>query len=142
MQRRIRSTVSNDAAGNPYSGYTLQGYICTFQHEWAGTAYWLFISKDQFGAPLGEMRPLGQSGLQYTTSWTSNGASFPNGASMSFAGWHPTDGSQFMASAAYNNGATLLLVSAQYDSSKPGCNPPYMNWQGAQNYMGAYRFPR
>ena len=59
-------TVTNDAAGNPYSGYTLQGYICTFQHEWAGAAYWLFISKDQFGNPLGEMRPLGPTGMPYT----------------------------------------------------------------------------
>jgi hypothetical protein len=51
-------TVSNDAAGNPYSAHTLQGYLCTFSNEWAGTAYWLFISKDQNGAPLGESRPL------------------------------------------------------------------------------------
>jgi hypothetical protein len=134
-------TISNDAAGNAYSGFTLEGYICTFQHEWAGTAFWLFISKDESGAPLGEMRPLGQVGLQYPTSWTSNGASFPNGVSMSFAGWHPTDGSQFMASASYNGGSTLLLVSAQYDSSRTGCNPPYMDWPGAQNYIGAYAYP-
>ena len=134
-------TVSNDAAGNAYSGYTLEGYICMFQNEWAGTAYWLLISKDQFGNPLGEMRPLGPSGLPYTSSWTSNGASFPNGANISFAGFHPTDGSQFMGSVTYNNGATLLLVSAQYNSSNPGCNPPYKNWQGAQNYIGAYAYP-
>jgi len=132
-------TVSNDAAGNPYSGYTLQGYICTFQHEWAGAAYWLFISKDQSGNPLGEMRPLGQTGVPYTLSWNSNGASFANGANISFAGWHPTDGARFMAFANYNN--TLLLVSGQYDSTKAGCNPPYKNWLGAQSYIGAYAFP-
>ena len=134
-------TVSNDAAGNPYSGFTLQGNVCAFQHEWSGLGYWLFISKDQSGGPLGEMRPLGQSNLQYPTSWTSNGATFPNGGTISFAGWHPTDGDKFMASASYNNGSTLLLVSAQYDSSKPGCNPPYKNWQGAQNYITTFAFP-
>jgi hypothetical protein len=134
-------TVSNDASGNPYSGYTLEGYMCTFQHEWAGTAYWLFISKDQFGGALGEMRPLGPSGLPYTVSWNSNGASFPNGANISFAGWHPTDGSKFLSVASYSNGSTELLVSAQYDSSKPGCNPPYMNWTGAQQYINAATFP-
>jgi hypothetical protein len=133
--------VSNDATSHPYTGYTLQGYICMFQHEWAGTAYWLFISKDQFGQPLGEMRPLGPSGLPYTSSWTSNGASFPNGASIAFAGWHPSDGSQFMGSVSYNNGNTLLLASARYDSTIAGCNPPYMNWQGAQSYITAYAFP-
>ena len=134
-------TVSHDGSGNAYSGYTLPGYVCMFQHEWAGIAYWLFISKDQSGNPLGEMRPLGQSGLQYPTSWTSNGASFPNGANISFAGWHPTDGSQFLGSVPYNNGSTLLLVSAHYDSSKSGCNPPYMNWPGAQTYITTYSFP-
>ena len=46
-----------------------------------------------------------------------------------------------MGSVTYNNGATLLLVSAQYNSSNPGCNPPYKNWQGAQNYIGAYAYP-
>ncbi|HLK22487.1 MAG TPA: hypothetical protein VKT81_26255 [Bryobacteraceae bacterium] len=132
-------TVSNDAAGHAYSGFTLQGYICTFQHEWAGTAYWLFISKDQFGNPLGEMRPLGQAGIPYTLAWNSNGASFANGANISFAGWHPTDGTKFMAFANYNN--TLLLVSGQYDSTKTGCSPAYMNWQGAENYVTAYAFP-
>ena len=134
-------TVSNDASGNPYSGYTLPGYICMFQNEWAGIAYWLFVSKDQFGNPLGEMRPLGPAGIPYTTSWSSNGASFPNGANISFAGWHPTDGTQFLGSASYNNGAALLLVAAQYNSSNAGCNPPYTNWQGAQNYIGAYSYP-
>lgn len=134
-------TVSNDASGNPYSGYTLKGYICTFQHEWAGSAYWLLISKDQFGGPLGEMRPLGPAGIPYTIAWNSNGASFPNGANISFAGWDATDGSKFKGSASYNNGKTALLVSAHYDSSKPGCNPPYMNWSGALQYIGAYSFP-
>lgn len=134
-------TVSNDSSGHAYTGYSLEGYVCMFQHEWAGTAYWLLISKDQFGSPLGEMRPLGPSGLPYTSSWTSNGASFPNGANISFAGWHPTDGSQFMGSVSYNNGNTLLLASARYDSTIAGCNPPYMNWQGAQSYITAYAFP-
>ena len=132
-------TVSNDAAGNPYSGYTLQGYICTFQH-YPGAAYWLLISKDQFGGPLGETRPLGPTGLPYTTAWNSNGASFPNGAAIAFAGWHPTDGAKFVAAASYNNGTTSLLVSAQYDPTKPGCSPPYMTWAGAQQYVGAYSF--
>jgi hypothetical protein len=130
--------VTNDAAGNPYQGYALQGYLCTFSHEWAGTAFWLFISKDQNNVPLGESRPLGESGLPPTVSWSSNGANFPSGASMSFAGWHPTDGSKFMASASYNAGATTLLLSAQYDSTQPGCNPPYMHWAGAQSYVTAY----
>ncbi|HTS51480.1 MAG TPA: hypothetical protein VMH05_26210 [Bryobacteraceae bacterium] len=133
--------VTNDAAGNPYSGYTLQGYLCTFSHEWAGTAYWLFISKDQNGAPLGESRPLGPSGVPTNQSWTSNGASFPNGANIAFAGWHPTDGSKFMASAAYNSGTTALLVSAQYDPTQPGCSPAYTNWSGAQQYVAAYSYP-
>ncbi|HYL37271.1 MAG TPA: hypothetical protein VEV17_15245 [Bryobacteraceae bacterium] len=135
-------TVTNDAAGNPYPGYALRGYVCTFTHEWAGTAFWLFISRDQNNAPLGESRPLGEAGLPFTVSWSSNGASFPNGAPMSFAGWHPSDGSAFMASASYNSGATALLVSARYDSTRPGCNPPYMNWTGAQNYVTAYSFSR
>ncbi len=134
-------TVSNDASGNPYSGYTLAGYVCTFQNEWAGSAYWLFISKDQNGNPLGEARPLGPSGIPYTSAWTSNGASYPNGVSMSFAGWHPTDGSKFMSSASYNSGTTLLLVSAQYDSTQTGCNPTYTTWQGAQSYVSSYAFP-
>ena len=46
-----------------------------------------------------------------------------------------------MGSVPYNNGATLLLVSAQYNSSNAGCNPPYKNWQGAQTYISAYSFP-
>ncbi|MBZ5610855.1 MAG: hypothetical protein LAP38_21540 [Acidobacteriia bacterium] len=134
--------VANDAAGNPYQGYTLQGYLCTFSHEWAGTAYWLFISKDQNNAPLGEARPLGESGVPTNVSWSSNGASFPNGVSMSFAGWHPTDGSKFMASASYNSGATALLLTGQYDSTKPGCSPAYRTWAGAQNYVPAYSYPQ
>ena len=134
-------TVSSDGAGNPYSGYALQGYLCTFSHEWAGTAYWLFISKDQNGAPLGESRPLGPSGIPANQAWASNGASFPNGANIAFAGWHPTDGSKFMASAAYSSGATALLVSAQYDSTKPGCSPAYKNWAGAQQYVATYSNP-
>ncbi len=117
-------TVSNDAAGNPYAGFTLQGNVCAFQHEWSGLAYWLFISKDQSGGPLGEMRPLGQSNLQYPTSWTSNGATFPNGGTISFAGWHPTDGDKFMASASYNNGSTLLLVSAAVRFVEARLQPP------------------
>ena len=132
-------TVTNDAAGNPYSGYVLPGYLCTFSHEWAGTAYWLFISKDQNGAPLGESRPLGISGIPANQAWSSNGANFSNGAGIAFAGWHPTDGSKFMASAAYNSGATALLVSAQYDSTRTGCNPAYANWAGAQQYVPRIR---
>jgi len=134
-------TVTNDALGNPYSGYTLQGYMCMFQNEWAGIGYWLLISKDQYGNPLGEMRPLGPSGIPYTLSWNSNGASFPNGVNMTFAGWDATDGSKFKSTASYNNGATSLLVSAQYDPTKPGCSPAYKNWVGAQQYIGAYAFP-
>jgi len=133
--------VSNDPAGNPYSGFTLQGYLCTFSHEWAGTAYWLFIPKDQNGAPLGKSRPLGISGIPTNQAWASNGASFPNGANIAFAGWHPTDGSRFLASASYNSGATALLVAAQYDTSNPGCSPAYMNWSGAQQYVVAYASP-
>ena len=134
-------TVSSDAVGNPYSGFTRQGYVCMFQHEWAGSAFWLFISKDQNGNLLGEARPLGQSGIPYTLAWTSNGASFPNGVAMAFAGWHPTDGGRFMTTASYNSGATLLLLSGQYDATQPGCNPAYTNWQGSQNYIGVYAFP-
>ncbi len=134
-------TVTSDAAGNPYSGYSLAGYLCTFSHEWAGTAYWLFISKDQNGAPLGESRPLGISGIPANQAWSSNGANFSSGAGIAFAGWHPTDGSKFMASAAYNSGATALLVSAQYDSTRAGCSPAYANWAGAQQYVPAYSNP-
>jgi hypothetical protein len=133
--------VANDAAGNPYSGYTLPGYLCTFSHEWAGTAYWLFISKDQNGAPLAESRPLGPSGIPNNQTWSSNGASFPNGANIAFAGWHPSDGSKFMASASYNSGATALLVSAQYDGTLAGCSPTYKTWAGAQRYVPTYSNP-
>lgn len=132
-------SVSNDAGGNSYSGYTLQGNICTFQHT-PGAAYFLFISKDQFGAPLGETRPLGPTGLPYPTSLNSNGASFPNGVSIAFAGWDATDGAKFTASASYNSGATRLLVSGSYDSTKAGCDPPYKTWAGAQQYVGAFSF--
>lgn len=133
--------VTNDAAGNPYSGYTLQGYICTFSNEWAGTAYWLFVSKDQNDAPLGESRPLGISGIPANQTWSSNGASFPNGANISFAGWDSTDGTKFMASASYSSGATALLVSAQYDSTLAGCSPAFMNWTGVQQYVPTYSYP-
>ena len=108
--------------------------------EWAGAAYCLFISKDQIGAPLGESRPWGKPGCRIRLTWNSNGASFPNGASIAFAGWDATDGTKFTASASYNNGATLLLVSGQYDSTKAGCNPPYKTWAGAQQYVGAFSF--
>ncbi len=135
-------TVTNDTAGNAYSGFALQGYLCTFSHEWAGTAYWLFISKDQNGAPLGEARPLGPAGIASNQPWSSNGASFPNGANIAFAGWHPTDGGRFMASASYNSGATALLVSAQYDAMLPGCSPAYMNWSGAQQYVATNSSPQ
>ena len=131
-------TVTSDGAGNPYSGYTLQGYLCTFSHEWAGTGYWLFISKDQNGAPLGESRPLGPAGIPANQSWSSNGASFPSGANIAFAGWDATDGSKFLASASYNSATTALLVSAQYDSKKAGCSPAYRSWAGAQQYVPAY----
>ncbi len=134
-------TVTSDAAGNPYSGYVLQGYLCTFSHEWAGTGYWLFISKDQNGAPLGESRPLGISGIPANQAWSSNGANFSNGANIAFAGWHPTDGSKFMGTAAYNSGATALLVSARYDSTQSGCNPAYANWAGTQQYVPAFSNP-
>ena len=130
--------VTSDASGNPYQGYALQGYLCTFSQEWAGTAFWLFISKDQNDAPLGEARPLGVSGVPANVAWSSNGASFSNGAGMAFAGWHPTDGSQFMASAAYNSGTTALLVASQYNATLPGCSPAYRSWQGAQIYVGTY----
>src|SRR5260370_38815082 len=100
--------VANDVAGTLYAGCPFQGCICTFQHEWAGAAYWLFISKDQSNEPLGEMRPLGQSGLPYNVSWASNGANFPTGATIYFAGWHPTDGTRIMASPPYNSGPTPL----------------------------------
>jgi len=134
-------TVTNDAAGIAYAGYSLQGYICTFSNEWAGTAYWLFISKDQKGEPLGESRPLGIAGIPASQSWSSNGASFPSGANISFAGWNATDGTKFMASASYGSGATALLVTAQYDSTLTGCSPAYMNWGGAQRYVPAYSNP-
>ena len=135
-------TVSNDAAGNPYPGYTLSGYICTFQHEWAGIAYWLFISKDQNGAPLGEARPLGQLGLP--SNWSSNGATVPTNANFGFAGWDAADGTRFLSAASYNSnqrGPTALLIAGQYDSTKPGCTPPYQNWKGYLNYIGAYATP-
>jgi hypothetical protein len=134
-------TVANDAVGNPYAGYTLQGYICTFSNEWAGTGYWMFLSKDQNGAPLGESRPLGIAGIPANQAWSSNGASFPNGANISFAGWDATDGTKFLASASYNSGATGLLVSAHYDSTLPGCSPAFKTWAGAQQYVPAYSNP-
>jgi len=129
--------VSTDANGNPYSGYTLSGYVCMFQHEWAGQAFWLIVSRDQYGRPLGETRPLGPIGIPYALSWNSNGAAFPNGASMSFVGWDATNGGRFLAVASYNSGATELLVAGSYDPSKPGCSPAYVKWSGAQNYLPA-----
>ncbi|HXP88008.1 MAG TPA: hypothetical protein VN841_24980 [Bryobacteraceae bacterium] len=134
-------TVFNDASGNPYPGYTMQGYLCTFQHEWAGPAFWLFISKDQNGAPLGETRPLGPLGFSYLVSWNSNGAQFPHGAVITFAGWDPSNGSRFLGTASYNSGATELLVAGTYDVTKPGCNPAYMNWVGYLHYVPTFQFP-
>lgn len=134
-------TVSNDASGKPYSGYTLQGYLCMFQHEWAGQAFWLFISKDQNGAPLGEARPLGPPGIIYTIPWNSNGAQFPTGANITFAGWDPSDGNRFLGTASYESGATELLVGGVYDATKPGCSPAYMNWAGYLKYVPTGYFP-
>ena len=134
-------TVSNDGAGRPYPGFTRQGYLCMFQHEWAGAAYWLFISKDEHGNPLGEARPLGPTGIPYTSAWNSNGAANAHGVSMSFAGWHPHDGSEFFATASYDDGKTLLLVAAKYDAGRAGCSAAYRNWVGAQQYVSSYSFP-
>ncbi|HEV2200140.1 MAG TPA: hypothetical protein VGR73_09980 [Bryobacteraceae bacterium] len=133
-------TVTSDANGNPYPGYTLSGYVCLFQHEWAGEAFWLLISRDQNGRPLGEARPLGPIGIPYPVSWNSNGAAFPNGASMSFVGWDATNGGRFLAVASSNSGSTQLLVAGSYDPTKPGCSPAYVKWSGAQIYtrLGAF----
>jgi hypothetical protein len=134
-------TVSTDPNGTPYPGYTLQGYVCTFQHEWSGLAFWLFISKDQNGAPLGEARPLGPVGIPYSMSWNSNGALFPNGVSMQFAGWDPANGGRFLGTASYNSGATELLVAGSYDTTKPGCSPAYANWSGYLQYIPMFHYP-
>lgn len=131
-------TVTTTATGTPYSGFTLNGNICWIQYDaFQRGAFYLFIPTDQNGAPLGEMRPLG-----WTTNainWSSNGASMAT-PSFSFAGWDPTQGNKGYATLSYNSGATVLLVSFIYDTTKSGCNPAYTNWAGMALYQGWIAF--
>ncbi len=133
--------VSNDAKGNAYPGYTLSGYLCLLQNQGSSTAFWLIIPRDQNGAPLGESRPLGPVGIPYTVAWNSNGAAFPTGATMTFAGWDDSNPAKFYVSVSMNSGATQLFASGIYDPTKRGCAPAYQNWVGAQLYPTATAFP-
>ncbi|MCC6392557.1 MAG: hypothetical protein IT167_18295 [Bryobacterales bacterium] len=133
-------TVTNDAQGQSYNGYSLQGQLCAFGGTFS-TTYYLFISKDQNGNPLGEMRPLGEQHLPYPVAWNSNGASFPHGVELPFAGWDPQDGNSFYSIASYDSGKSGLIVHATYDPNRyPACNPPYKSWPGYLDYVDAFHF--
>ncbi len=130
-------TVTTDANGNPYSGFTRSGYLCWLEYDAVqhGTFY-LFIPTDQNGAPLGEVRTLGpsHSGTGYSYVWTSNGASVMN-PNFQFAGWDASNPNKGYATINYGP-EDGLLISFVYDSTKAGCNPAYTNWSGAGGYPG------
>lgn len=124
--------IANDASGNAYSGYTLQGYICWIDYDGnSNGVYYLVIPKDQNGAPLGEVRVLGTTSSFHSTS--SNGLSVSN-VNFFYAGPDVSNANQWYVTYPYNNGTTALLLSAKFDSTLSGCSTLWKTWVGAQAY--------
>lgn len=128
-------TVTANAAGVPYSGFTLNGYECWLDFDALQRgAFYLVIPQDQNGMPLGENRIIGTTSNQQ--SFTSNGATLNATTQFQYAGPDPVNGNKFYVSVGYT-GNTALLLSATFDSTRTGagtCNPLFVTWQGAQKY--------